>query len=273
MTVPRTAAACRGSPSHNHRRRCLLTSCNHSPAVITPCQRLLPPPSHEGRHPNTSKVPGAWYVSCAGCRSFGLIAGVSCLLCSSAAPGVSSFLCATHDNLTALPSWTIPAGQVNTSQASPGGSTPLACGPSCPELSKSNSDMAYNSVNVNVYIYTCMHATTVNDGHACSMHAPLVAPRHRQAAASVCRVANVEGVVRLLVPTTAGVGDAPASEGVQTHTPSSQGGQRHRVANVPLSTRIRFCNLPGSANLSSPRTSGGQPWQTLGEQHPTTWIQ
>ena len=39
-----------------------------------------------------SIVPGTWSVSCAGWQSFGLIAGVSCLLCSSAAPGVWSFL-------------------------------------------------------------------------------------------------------------------------------------------------------------------------------------
>ena len=39
-----------------------------------------------------SIVPGAWSVSCVGRRSFGLIVGVSCLLCSSAVPGVWSFL-------------------------------------------------------------------------------------------------------------------------------------------------------------------------------------
>ena len=37
-------------------------------------------------------LPGAWSVSCAARRSFGLIVGVSCLWCSSAVPGVWSFL-------------------------------------------------------------------------------------------------------------------------------------------------------------------------------------
>ena len=40
--------------------------------------------------------PGAWSVSCVGSRSFGLIVGLFCRLCSSAVPGVLSFLRVTQ---------------------------------------------------------------------------------------------------------------------------------------------------------------------------------
>ena len=46
-----------------------------------------------------SMVPGASSVSCACWRSFVLILGVSCLLCSLAVPGVWSFLRVTHSIL------------------------------------------------------------------------------------------------------------------------------------------------------------------------------
>ena len=46
-----------------------------------------------------SIVLGAWSVSCVGLRSFGLIVGVSCILCSSAVPGVWSILRVTHSGL------------------------------------------------------------------------------------------------------------------------------------------------------------------------------
>ena len=46
-----------------------------------------------------SAVLGAWSVRCVG-RSIGLIVGVSCLLCSSAVPGVWSFLRVTHNMTT-----------------------------------------------------------------------------------------------------------------------------------------------------------------------------
>ena len=46
-----------------------------------------------------SMVPGAWSVSCAYRRSFVLILGVSCLLCSLAVPGVWSYLRVTHSIL------------------------------------------------------------------------------------------------------------------------------------------------------------------------------
>ena len=45
-----------------------------------------------------SMVPGAWSVSCAYWRSFLLILGVSCLLCSLPVPYVWSFLRVTHRN-------------------------------------------------------------------------------------------------------------------------------------------------------------------------------
>ena len=46
-----------------------------------------------------SMVPGAWSVSCADWRSFMLVAGVPCLLCSLAVPGVWSSLPVTRADL------------------------------------------------------------------------------------------------------------------------------------------------------------------------------
>ena len=49
-----------------------------------------------------SMVPGAWSVRCANLRAFGLIAGVSCLLCYLPVPGAWSFLRVTLNTIRSV---------------------------------------------------------------------------------------------------------------------------------------------------------------------------
>ena len=66
-----------------------------------------------------SMVPGAWSVSCAFWRSLMLIAGVPCILCSMAVPGVWRFLRATPPWPASLPACSVTRRKQQKPRASP----------------------------------------------------------------------------------------------------------------------------------------------------------